>query len=142
MTGPPTAGQGQLATAGGRGGPRVGRYGVHVEALDAIGADALEPRLGVDLVVIDEIGKMECMAAAFVRAARRALSGPVPVLGSVALIGAGFIAEAKRLPGVEVIQLTRDDRDRLVAWVTERLRAVQAGFGPDRRGSGGFPEAP
>jgi nucleoside-triphosphatase len=92
--------------------------------------------------VIDEIGKMECMAAAFVRAARRALTGPVPVLGSVALVGAGFIAEAKRLPGVEVIQLTRDDRDRLVAWVAERLRSAWADFGADRRGSGGFPEAP
>jgi nucleoside-triphosphatase len=74
------------------GGPRVGRYAVHLEALEAVCADALEPRPGVDGAVIDEIGKMECLSPAFVRAARRALSEPVPVLGTIALVGSGFIA--------------------------------------------------
>ncbi|WP_242394435.1 nucleoside-triphosphatase [Anaeromyxobacter oryzisoli] len=116
----------QLATAGGRGGPRVGRYGVHLESLDALGAEALEPGPGIDLVVIDEIGKMECLSPTFVRAARRALTGPVPVLGSVALVGGGFIPEAKRLPGVEVIPLSRDNRDSLPTTIAERLRAGAA----------------
>ncbi len=57
----------------------------------------LEPRPGIDAVVIDEIGKMECLAPAFVEAARRALTGRVPVLGTIALAGGGFIAVAKRL---------------------------------------------
>lgn len=111
----------QLATAGGVGGPRVGRYTVHVASLEAVCEDALEPRPGIDLVLIDEIGKMECLAPAFVRAARRALSGPVPVLGTVALAGGGFIAEAKRLPGVEVITISRENRERLPADVAARL---------------------
>lgn len=57
------------------------------------------------------------------RAARRALSGPVPVLGTVALAGGGFIAEAKRMPGVEVIALSRENRDRLPAEISARLAA-------------------
>jgi hypothetical protein len=57
----------------------------------------------------------------FVRAARRALSGAVPVLGTVALAGGGFIAEAKCLPGVELITLSRENRDRLPAEVAPRL---------------------
>jgi len=115
----------RLATAGGVGGPRVGRYGVHLAALEAL-CDALEPRPGVHAVVIDEIGKMECLSPAFVRAARRALTGPVPVLGTVALAGGGFIAEAKRLPAVEVITLSRENRDRLPAEVAARLSIARS----------------
>lgn len=89
--------------------------------------------------MIDEIGKMECLAVTFVRAARRALSGPVPVLGSVALVCGGFIAEAKRLPGVEVIQLARDDWDRLVAPVAERIRAATARGSADGGDPAGYP---
>ncbi len=117
----------QLATAGGVGGSRVGRYTVHLAVLEAVCEDALEPRAGIDVVVIDEIGKMECLSPAFVRAARRALSGPVPVLGTVALAGGGFIAEAKRMPGGEVITLSRENRDWLPAQVAAWLAAGRGG---------------
>jgi nucleoside-triphosphatase THEP1 len=43
------------------------------------------------------------------------------VLGSVALRGGGFIAEAKRLPGVEVIAVSRENRDRLAGEIAARL---------------------
>lgn len=66
--------------------------------------------------------------ADLVRAAGRALSGPVPVLGTVALRGGGFIAEAKRLPGVEVIPLSRENRDGLPGEIAARL----SGQGPVR----------
>ena len=111
----------QLATVGGMGGPRVGRYAVHLEALEAVCVNALEPGSGIDGVIIDEIGKMECLSPAFVRAARRALSGPVPVLGTIALAGGGFIAEAKRMPGVEVIAISRENREKLPGEIAPRL---------------------
>jgi len=119
----------RLATVGGEGGeggPRVGRYTVLLAALEAICEDALEPRAGVDAVVIDEIGKMECLSPAFVRAARGALSGMVPVLGTIAEAGGGFIAEAKRMPGAEVIALSRENRDRLPAQIAARFAAGRA----------------
>jgi nucleoside-triphosphatase len=112
----------RLATVGGGRGPRVGRYTVDVAALEAV-CDALLPEPGVDAVVIDEIGKMECLSEAFVRAAREALSADVPVLGAVALAGGGFIAEAKRLPGVEVIGLSRENRDEVVGEIAGRIAA-------------------
>ncbi len=120
----------RLATAGGAGGPRVGRYTVHLAALETVCADSLEPRPDVDLVAIDEIGKMECLSPAFVQAARAVLSGPVPVLATVALSGDGFIAEAKRLPGVEVIPLSRENRDRLPVEVGARLAGAREGRTP------------
>ncbi|HEY6002146.1 MAG TPA: hypothetical protein VIV57_04670 [Anaeromyxobacter sp.] len=52
----------------------------------------------------------------------------MPVLGTVALRGGGFIAEAKRLPGVEVIPLSRENRDGLPGEIAARL----SGQGPVR----------
>jgi nucleoside-triphosphatase len=114
-----------LASVGGagEGGPRVGRYTVDLAALEGV-CDALEARAGIDVIVVDEIGKMECLSTAFVRAARSALSGSVPVLGSVARAGGGFIEVAKRMPGVEVIALTQENRDRLREEVAARLGGV------------------
>jgi nucleoside-triphosphatase len=87
------------------------------------------PRPGVDLLVIDEIGRMECLSPAFTAAARRVLTGPTPVLATVALRGGGFIAEAKGLPGVEVLEVARESRDRLVEELARRLRAPLGGRG-------------
>jgi nucleoside-triphosphatase len=111
-----------LATIGGDEGPRLGRYTVDVAALEAV-CDVLEAGAGIDALVIDEIGKMECLSPAFVAAARRALSGAAAVLGTVALAGGGFIADAKRMPGVEVVALSRENRDRLPAELAARLSA-------------------
>jgi nucleoside-triphosphatase len=110
----------RLATARGEGGPRVGRYTVDVAAPEAV-CDVLEPAPAVDAVVVDEIGKMECLSPAFVEATRRALSGPLPILGTIALAGGGFIAEAKRMARVEVVALSRESRDQLPAEIARRI---------------------
>jgi nucleoside-triphosphatase len=114
----------RLATVGGRSGPRVGRYVVHLAEFEALALPQIELRPEVDLLVIDEIGKMECLSPAFVAAARRALTAPIPLLGTVALAGGGFIAEAKRTPGVEVVEVSRENRNRLPPRVAARLRSL------------------
>jgi len=114
----------RLATARQGEGPRVGWYTVHVAEFEAAAVPALAPRHDLDLYVIDEIGKMECLSAAFVAAVRRTLASGVPVLATVALQGAGIIGEAKRLPGVEVMLLTGENRRRLPDELAERLQAA------------------
>ena len=113
----------RLASAGGEGGPRLGRYLVHLAEFETVALPALRPGAGVQLLVVDEIGKMECLSPAFVAEMRRAVAGPLPLLGTLALAGGGFIAEARRLPGVEVIPLSRKSRDRLVGEIATRLAA-------------------
>jgi nucleoside-triphosphatase len=113
----------RLASIGEDGGPRVGRYRVHVGDFEALAVPDIEPSLDVDLVVVDEIGKMECLSAAFVAAARRALTAPVPLLGTVARTGGGLIAEAKVAPGVSVLAVSAANRDRLPAELAARFAA-------------------
>jgi nucleoside-triphosphatase len=66
-----------------------------------------------DLMLIDEIGTMECYSAGFVDAARRLLDSPTPVVATVAISGSGFIAEVKRRPDVTIWEVARENRDAL-----------------------------
>ena len=97
------------------GGPyRVGKYGVDLHALNRLAVPALQPGGPEEIVVIDEIGKMECMSRAFRQTVRAVLSAPNPVLGSIALKGGGFIAETRDRADLSLITVTRQNRDSLV----------------------------
>lgn len=97
----------------GFGGPRVSRYGVDVAALDARASALLAPRPEIAVYLVDEIGKMECLAPRFVTAMRHLLESDRTVVATVAKQGEGLIAEAKRWPGATLWELTHANRDRL-----------------------------
>jgi nucleoside-triphosphatase len=101
---------------------RVGRYGVEPARLEPI----MEAELGqspedVNVYLIDEIGKMECLCPAFVPAVRRLLDGPVSVLATVALRGGGFIAEVKARPDVRLVAVDPANRDALPSQIVAEL---------------------
>jgi nucleoside-triphosphatase len=104
-----------------RPGPRVGKYGVDVGALETMARTALSARTVFDFYLVDEIGKMECLSPAFVSAVRVLLDGDRPLVATVGQRGAGFIAEVKRRPDVTLWTLTRANRDslpaRVLAWL-------------------------
>ena len=101
-------------------GPRVGRYHVRIAALDAV-LPALAARPGVQLVVVDEIGKMESLSPRFAAAVRAALDSPVPVLGTIARSGGALIAEVRRRPDVTLVDVTPENRDALPAKIAGML---------------------
>ncbi len=105
---------------------RVGRYGVDVDAFDALVSDLLAAEPAADLYLIDEIGKMECCSQRFVTAMRRLLDAGPPVVATVAQRGGGFIEEVKRRPDVEIWMVTRGERDRLPDRIVDRLRTQRS----------------
>lgn len=113
-----------MASVGRRGPPRVGRYGVDVEALDGLTERYLGQAEDTDLYVVDEIGKMECFSRSFIRAMRRLLDGPTPLVATVGLRGRGLVADAKTWPGTELWQVTRENRDEMPDRVLLWLRAA------------------
>jgi nucleoside-triphosphatase len=105
---------------------RVGRYGVEPARLEPIIQAELGQSPGeVDVYVIDEIGKMECLCLSFVEAVRGALDGPAPVLATIALKGDGLIAEVKTRPDVRLVTVDPANRDDL----PEQLASVLRGKG-------------
>jgi nucleoside-triphosphatase len=111
---------------------RVSRYGVDVAVIEALVRDALEPSRPADLCLIDEIGKMECLAPAFVAAVRAWLGAGRPVIATVARTGGGLIAEVKARPGAVLWEVTRGNRDALPGRVLAWLGEVETGGGPPR----------
>jgi len=101
---------------------RVGRYGVDVAGFEAVALPALALRAGIDIYLIDEIGKMECFSQGFIDAVRSLLESDRPVVATVVLRGGGFMAEVKRLTDVEIQEVTRSNRDDLAGRVLSMLR--------------------
>jgi nucleoside-triphosphatase len=114
-----SGGSGVLAHVNLRSRQRVGRYGVDVAAFERL----VLPELGrrCDVMLIDEIGKMECFSARFIEVVRALLDGPTLVVATVAVSGAGFIAEVKRRPDVEIWQVTRESREEMPQRVAARV---------------------
>ena len=103
----------ELARVGFSSSVRVGRYGVNLEAFERLALPELRRR-DVDLIVIDEIGKMECASGRFRRAAEDALDAPVNVLATIGISPLPFFQALKDRPDVEVVTLTVRNRDALV----------------------------
>jgi nucleoside-triphosphatase len=105
-------------------GPRVGRYQVDVPAFEAVGVSALETATReADLVVVDEIGKMELYSQRFVDALEGALRSPTPILGTVLRAPHPWIDALKRRPNVELYRLSERNRADLQDALLARLGA-------------------
>ena len=92
---------------------RVGKYGV-----DTVGFDRFLETLkllnsNIDLIVIDEIGKMELFSNRFRCLIRDVLSAKKQLLATIALRGQGFIQAIKQRPDIDLFEVTHGNRDRL-----------------------------
>jgi len=115
--------QAELARVGLQSRVRVGRYGVNVEAFERLALPELARR-DVDLIVIDEIGKMECASGRFRRAAEDALDAQVNTLATLGTGHLPFFQAVRERPDVELLTLTERNRDALVAELCARLQKV------------------
>lgn len=113
--------RGLLAHVEFKGPPRVGRYGVDVEAFERLALPALDPP--GDVVLIDELGKMELASERFGEAVRALFERPLPIVATVQTARHPLTDALKRKRGVSTIRLTAANRDRLPGEVAERLRA-------------------
>ena len=99
---------------------RVGPYGVDVEIINYV-VDTTLRIVDYDVIIIDEIGKMECFSQRFVTAVETLLSRPIPVVATGALSGSGFFDEVKKRSDCELVHIALDNRDHLPAALADRL---------------------
>ena len=102
-------------------GPQLGKYRVHLDDLERIGAQAVENALSCDLIVVDEIGPMELSSHSFVLAVEKAIASPKPML--VVLHEWSNHRLAKKIRGsFRVVTVTRENRDSLVEEIAQALK--------------------
>jgi nucleoside-triphosphatase len=98
----------------------IRRYGVSIENIEAIAVPSITPRNGY-LIILDEIGKMECFSDVFKQAALRALDSPNIVVGTITLGGDDFISRIKGREDLEIHEVTEKNRDLLPDLILERV---------------------
>jgi nucleoside-triphosphatase len=102
-----------------RGPPRVSRYGIDVEAFERVAIPALERVEDDDVVVIDELGKMELASERFCEAVLRVFERPLAIVATVHVAHHQLTDALKRRPGVAIVTVSHANRAEL----PERLAA-------------------
>ena len=103
-------------------GPQLGKYRIHPEDLDGIGALAIENAIKCDLIVVDEVGPMELTSHRFVSAVEMAIASSKPML--VVLHEWSNHRLAKKIRSTfQVITVTLENRDCLVSEIASALSA-------------------
>lgn len=115
-------GRSRLAQVGLASRYRVGKYGVDLAFLEQVAIPGLYAAAQSGrLVVLDEIGPMECFSALFRQAVLDLLEGEGDLLGTIVQRSHPFADQVKAHAGVEMIEVRADNRETLVGWLCRRL---------------------
>ena len=122
----PAAAQDLLCGAQNRVGIRRPELGIasFPDAFETAGMDALKGAEDCDLVLMDEIGRMERHADTYSARIRTLLDGCVPILGVVQKKADTPLAAAIRShPNVRLIEVSEENRDVLLPEILSALRS-------------------
>ena len=105
---------------------QISKYKVDMDSLNRVGVSALrQASEESDLIVIDEIGKMELLSPQFKEAVTQAIGSGRKVLGTIMLNPHPFADEIKRRLEVRTLLVTRDNRGEVMGeilnWLTEGI---------------------
>jgi len=101
---------------------QVGKYKVDINSLDKVGVPAIHQALEeYDVTIIDEIGKMELLSLQFKEAVLQAMDSDRKVLGTIMLGPHPFADEVKSHPEVELLLVSRDNRNQALGEILRWL---------------------
>ncbi|MFQ6104308.1 MAG: NTPase [Candidatus Glassbacteria bacterium] len=114
---------------------RVGKYRVDREGFESF-LDSLNlTYASSSLVLIDEIGKMECFSGKFISTIEDLLRSDKVVVATVASRGTRFIEEVKKRHDCVMAEVRNDNRDGLPFELAQRIRLLvdkhTTGSGPE-----------
>ena len=99
---------------------RIRRYGVSLENIEQIAVPSIIPK-NRNIIILDEIGKMECYSEVFRRAALGALDSQNIVIGTITFGGDEFILGIKRRDDTEIHEVTPENRDMLPEMISRKI---------------------
>ncbi len=102
---------------------RIRRYGVSMENIENIAVSSIAPVMN-NIIILDEIGKMECFSMAFRRAAVNALDSSNIVIGTITYGGDTFIREVKNREDIEINEVTVDNRGVLPNIISGKILSL------------------
>ncbi|MBC8382600.1 MAG: NTPase [Candidatus Cloacimonetes bacterium] len=101
---------------------RVNKYGVNIDAFEKIGIPAMERALqNADLIVIDEIGRMEMFSPKFCDMLRIVFDSDKPLLAIIKKIDCELTKELKEREDIIIFEVTANNRDRISDEITKKI---------------------
>jgi len=101
---------------------QVSKYNVDIDSLNEVGISAVQQALKQnDLIVIDEIGKMELLSLQFQEVVLQAIQSGKKILGTIMFTSHPFADEVKRRPEVRTLVVSEASRNEvlneILAWL-------------------------
>lgn len=105
---------------------KVSKYAVDLEVLESVGVKSLLDALkNKKIILIDEIGKMECFSSKFKDVVLQCFSSNKKVLATIKLAYDEFTRKLKLFPNTKVLELTKQNyteiKEFLFCWVKTSL---------------------
>ncbi len=101
----------------------IRRYGVSVENIERIAVPSIFP-VENNIIILDEIGKMECFSLAFKQATTNAIDASNIVIGTITLGGDDFIREIKEREDMEISEVTVNNRNLLPDIILRKISNI------------------
>jgi len=105
---------------------KVGNYGIDLNALDEIGVTAIEKAINdetVDIIVIDEIGKMEMLSEKFCETVTEALDSDKPIMVTLHKKSrTPLLQDIRRRDDIRILEVTAVNRN-LLPYKIEKIMA-------------------
>jgi len=106
-------------------GPSVGQYTVHVDEFEAVALSVLQ-NCQAKVILIDEIGKMECFSRKFQTAIRKVFSEFPGTIVATIPISRGkplpLVQEVSASKDSQIVTATRENRDELPAELANQIK--------------------
>jgi len=87
--------------------------GISIENVDNIAVPSIIKDNQSQIIILDEIGKMECFSEKFKEAALQALGSNNTVIGTIAIGGTDFMRKIKNRCDRKIIEVTESNRNEL-----------------------------
>lgn len=99
---------------------KIRRYGVSIKNIESVAVPSIAP-LDSNIIILDEIGKMECFSKMFKQAAIAALDASNIVIGTITFGGDEFILKIKNRNDIEINEVTSDNRNCLPEFILNKI---------------------
>jgi len=103
---------------------RVGKYKVDIKSFEDFLDQIKFFGPAVDLIIIDEIGKMECYSDKFKKLLKEILDSEKWVIATIAHKGSGLIEEVKKRKDIKLFEMTSSNRDSLFSEILKEIKDV------------------
>jgi nucleoside-triphosphatase len=100
---------------------KVGKYKVDIKGFDNFLQTIPFLNPSTRLIVIDEIGKMECYSQKFKKLLKEILDSEKWILATIALKGSGIIEEVKKRHDIKLFEMTTSNRNSLLSDILKEV---------------------